>query len=229
MNIRKNMFSFGQSAIAYDYTSKLLPIKHVLRIRKCRLIIVVSAAIYALSYMFILGIISYYPGLSSMTNTYPIIRATSYGVSIVPFPNIFIFVFYQTIAFIITTSFLAGLNMSLIFYSRKLSKSCGIGGINMRGIFGIIPTFFTSFACCGGGLLALVIGSTAFSSLSLYSKYMAPLAIAVLAIGTVLISIKIYNIYSQTLYVRFLSRYHEKTRNREVKRENDKYYTYFKV
>ncbi|MGH9984081.1 MAG: hypothetical protein ACRD8W_09005, partial [Nitrososphaeraceae archaeon] len=167
------MFIFGQSAITHDLTSKLHPIKHVLKTRKYQLIILTSAVIYALSYMLILGIISYYPGLSSITSTYPVMRVTSYGISIVPVPDIYIFVFYQTIAFIMVSSFFVGLNVALISYSRKLGKICGLRSINTKSIFGVIPAFFTSFACCGGGLLALVIGSSAFSSLALYSKYMA--------------------------------------------------------
>jgi hypothetical protein len=78
-----------------------------------------------------------------------------------------------------------------MFYSRKLSKSCKIRMLDIRGVFGVLPAFFTSFACCGGGLLALVIGSTAFSSLALYSKYMAPLTIAVLSACALLVSRKI--------------------------------------
>jgi hypothetical protein len=58
-------------------------------------------------------------------------------------------------------------------------------------MFGILPAFFTSFSCCGGGFLALAIGPTAFSSLSLYSNYIAPFTIAVLAIGAILMSMKI--------------------------------------
>lgn len=169
----------------------LMPVMHVLRTRRYQLIILVSAVIYALSYMFILGIISYLPGLDSITDTYPLVVVTSYGISIIPTSNIYFFVLYETIAFIVTSSFLVGLNISLIFYLRKVGKSCGIRSINIKGIFGIIPAFFTSFACCGGGLLILVIGSTIFSSLALYSKYMVPLTIGVLAVGTFIMSRKI--------------------------------------
>jgi hypothetical protein len=38
-----------------------------------------------------------------------------------------------------------------------------------------------SISCCGGGLLAFVVGPAAFSSLALYSSYVAPLTTAVLA------------------------------------------------
>lgn len=175
-----------------NITSKLLPIKHVLITRRYQLIIFISAAIYALSYTFILGIISYYPGLSSITNIYPIIRLTSYGISVIPFPNIFIFVFYQTITFIITSSFLVGLSIALIFYSRKLNKFCRTRSLEgAKGLFGILPAFFTSFACCGGGLMALAIGPTAFSMLAIYSNFMAPLTVAALTGGIYFMSMKI--------------------------------------
>jgi hypothetical protein len=186
------MFTFGQSAISSDHIYKLLPFKYVLRTRRYQLIIFISAAIYALSYTFILGIISYYPGLSSITNIYPIIRVTSYGISVIPLPNIFIFVFYQTIAFIITSSFLVGLSIALIFYSRKLNKICRTRSLEgAKGLFGILPAFFTSFACCGGGLMALAIGPTAFSMLAIYSNFMTPVTIAALAGGIYFMSVKI--------------------------------------
>ncbi len=190
--VEQNMFGFYQSTIEPNHISKFLSIKRVLRTRKYQLIIWASAAIYALSYIFVLGIISYYPGLSSITNTYPIIRATSYGISVIPFPNIFIFVFYQTIAFIMTSSFLVGLNVALMFYSRNLDKFCGSRSLDgAKGLFGILPAFFTSFVCCGGGLMALVIGPTAFSMLAIYGNFMAPVTVAALAGGTYFMILKI--------------------------------------
>jgi hypothetical protein len=186
------MFGFYQSTNEPDHISKFLSIKYVLRTRKYHLIMLTSAAIYVLSYMFILGTISYYPGLSSITNTYPIIRATSYGISVIPFPNVFIFVFYQTIAFIMTSSFLVGLNVALMFYSRKLDKFCGTRSLEgAKGLFGILPAFFTSFVCCGGGLMALVIGPTAFSMLAIYGNFMALVTIAALTGGTYFMLLKI--------------------------------------
>lgn len=149
--------------------------------------------------MVTLGIISYYPGLGSIEGTYPVIRTTSYGISIIPASNVFIFVFYQTMAFITTSSFLVGLNVALIFYSWKPGSYCGVKSRNTKSIFGVIPVFFTSFACCGGGLLTLAIGPAAFSSLALYSKYMAPLTIAVLIVGTIYVSVKISNLRRRSL------------------------------
>ncbi|MGI0042703.1 MAG: hypothetical protein ACRD47_03240 [Nitrososphaeraceae archaeon] len=190
--LEQSMFIFGRSAIEPDRISKLLPIKRVLRTRRYQLIIFVSAAIYSLSYMILLGTISYYPGLSSVTDTYPIIRATSYGISIIPYPNIFMFMFYQTITFIMTSSFLVGLSIALTFYSRKLNKFCRTRSLEgAKGLFGILPAFFTSFACCGGGLMALVIGPTAFSMLAIYSNFMAPVTVAALVGGIYFMSMKI--------------------------------------
>jgi len=177
-----------------SHHSKFFPVIAVLRIRRYQAIILISAAIYSLAYTVTLGIISYYPGLGSIEGIYPVIRTASYGISIIPAPNIFIFVFYQTMVFIMASSFLVGLNVALIFYSRKLGKYCRIRSHNTKGIFGVIPAFFTSFACCGGGLLTLAIGPTAFSSLALYSKYMAPLTIAVLIVGTIYVSVKTSNL-----------------------------------
>jgi hypothetical protein len=154
--------------------------------------------------MFAVGIISYYPGLAVLKVTTPVISTNSLGVMIIPGNYIFIFAFYSAIIFLIASSFLVGLNLALMFYSRNIiSKSCSnnirITNVAKEGVFGILPTFFTSFSCCGGGLLAIVIGPTAFSALALYSGYMASLTIAVLSIGTVLMSMKISKSYSTDL------------------------------
>lgn len=182
--------------------SKFAPLKYVLKTRRYQLIIILSGTIYAIAYMFAVGIISYYPGFGALKISVPVVNANSLGIMIIPFSYVFVFIFYYALAFLIVSSFLVGLNMALVFYSRKVkAKSCDISSnkrrrftninISSRVIAGIIPAFFTSFACCGGGFLALVIGSTAFSSLAIYSKYMASLTIAVLAAGAWLMSLKI--------------------------------------
>lgn len=76
-------------------------------------------------------------------------------------------------------------------YSTKVATGCREKKVEPKGLLGIFPAFFTSFSCCGGGLLALAIGPVAFSSLSLYSQYMAPLTVVTLAAGTYFISKKI--------------------------------------
>jgi hypothetical protein len=171
--------------------SSFSPVAHVLKSGKYAGIIVASGLAYAIAYMIIVGVISYVPGLSSITGL-PVLRTTSLGLSsIVPAPGVFFFIFYSALAFLIASSFLVGLNVSLLLYSRKMSKGCGLKKTGAKGFLGIFPAFFTSFSCCGGGILALAIGPAAFSSLSLYSGYMAPLTIAALAGGTYLMSCKI--------------------------------------
>jgi hypothetical protein len=178
----------------------------VLKTRRYQLIMLGSGITYALVYMFAVGIISYYPGFGPLNVSTPVVRADSLGVIIMPGHYIFIFMFYYTIPFLVVSSFLVGLNIALMFYSRKVTKLCSCDSsriknmsITSRGIVGILPSFFTSFACCGGGLMALVIGPTAFSSLALYSSYMAPITIAVLATSTVITSRKISNQLNKTI------------------------------
>jgi len=190
------MSSINQSKS--HYVPKLAPLGSVLKTRKYQLIILGSGIIYSLVYMFAVGTISYYPGVASLKVSSPIVSAESIGIMSIPASSIFIFILYYVIAFLIISSFLVGLNIALMFYSRKITKLCSCDrsrttnvSIASRGIFGILPSFFTSFACCGSGLMALVIGPTAFSSLALYSSYMAPITIAVLASGTFIMSRKI--------------------------------------
>jgi len=183
-----------QSIHRPDYTSRFRPIFDVLRTKKYLGISLPFGLIYAFVYMFAVGIVSYVPGLISASGHYPMIRFTHVGISVIPVSDISFFILYGALAFLIASSFLVGLNVALMFYSRKVSRACGIKNnkrIGSKGFLGLLPAFFTSFACCGGGLLALVIGPTVFSSLSLYGQYMAPITVAVLAAGTFFISNKI--------------------------------------
>lgn len=147
---------------------------------------------YTLIYMVFVGVISYVPTLKS-ANGMPVVSFYSIGVALIPTDGIWIFLFYWAIAFIATSSFLVGLNFALMLYGRKVSKgSCSIGKMGPRGIFGLLPAFLTPALCCGGGLLALAVGATAFSYLAAYnSKFLAPITIAALAAGTILLSTRI--------------------------------------
>lgn len=171
--------------------SRLSPIMSVIRSMKHVAILVGSGLAYAIIYMLVVGIISIVPGMHSASGSYPVIRATAIGLSIVSAESIFMFIFYGALAFLVASSFLVGLTFSLMFYSRKVARACRIRKTESKGLFGLLPAFFTSFSCCGGGLLALAIGPAAFSSLSLYSQYMAPLTVAVLAAGTYFMSDRI--------------------------------------
>jgi hypothetical protein len=144
--------------------------------------------LYAIWYMIAIGIISYIPGFATSI-TFPIITFYSIGISIVSFKNIFIFIFYSAIIFLSVPSFLVGLNIAMMIYTRKANKSCK----NSKGILGLIPAFFTSFSCCSTGLLALVIGPITLNTLALYSQYIAPITIAALVAGTVFLSRSIRN------------------------------------
>ncbi len=171
--------------------SLLSPILHIIRTSKYRAIAIASGFGYAIIYMITVGIISYVPGLSA-TSGITVFRASYIGISAIPADNVYFFIFYGALAFLVVSSILVGINTALMFYSRRVAKKCGIRKWSeSKGFFGLIPAFFTSFACCGGGLLALAIGPTAFSSLSIYSKYMAPLTMAVLAAGTYFMSKKV--------------------------------------
>lgn len=176
----------------YSKRSVSSPIFHVIKSKRYLGILLSSGLGYTAVYMVLVGIISYVPGLTSATGNYPMIRLSPIGISIIPAQDIFFFIFFSALAFVVASSFLVGLNVALMFYSRKVGVSCGISKhAEPKGFLGLLPAFFTSFACCGGGLLALVIGPAAFSSLSLYSQYTAPITVAALATSTYFMSSKI--------------------------------------
>jgi len=175
-----------------SYASKFAPVKDVLKTAKYRWIILGVGLAYAIIYMLVLGIISYYPDWNP--TRYPSVSFYGYvGISAVPANHVFVFIFYSALAFIVISSFFVGLNIALMVYSRRMSKLCGVKIKNQgsRSLFGLLPAFFTSFACCGGGLMTMVLGATAFGALSLYSQYMTPISIAALAGGTYLASSRI--------------------------------------
>lgn len=173
---------------AHSYKPRFSAILNVIRSRRYLGILAGSGLAYAIVYMLVVGIISYVPGMHSASGTYPVVRATAIGLSVVPAEGIFVFIFYGALAFLIASSFLVGLNFALMFYSRKVARACRIKKTESKGLLGLLPAFFTSFSCCGGGFLALAIGPAAFSSLSIYSNYMAPMTVAVLAAGTYFMS-----------------------------------------
>lgn len=164
----------------------------IIKIRKYRLMILGFGVSYAIGYMIDVGVISYIPDFASSV-TIPIIKFYSTGISIVPFPHIFIFIFYNAIIFLILSSFLIGLNVAMAIYARKANKDCKTKKDCSKGILGVFPAFFTSFSCCSTGLLAFVIGPTGLNSLALYSQYTAPITIATLIDGTALLSRNISN------------------------------------
>ncbi len=175
--------------------SSIKPIVMVLR-KRFRLILLI-ASIYALVYIHIVGIILYLPTPLEFVNDVPFIRLLSYGIVFIPTKTIYIFAFWHAIAFIIITSLLVGINIALLLRYRWLIRSCcrvdydkksrsnnQKEGNEIRGmpsvISSMIPALFTSFSCCGGGLLALAIGPIAFSYLTIYGTYIALLSIAIL-------------------------------------------------
>jgi hypothetical protein len=175
-----------------SYASKLAPVKDVLKTARYRWIILAVGLAYAIVYMLVLGIISYYPDWNP--TKYPTVSFYGYtAITAVPANHVFVFIFYPALAFIVISSFFVGLNVALMLYSRKMSRVCGvkIKNVGSRGMFGLLPAFFTSFACCGGGLMTMVLGATAFGTLALYSQYMTPISIAALAGGTYLASSRI--------------------------------------
>lgn len=164
--------------------SWLYIIINVLSAKRSITTLLVFSSIYGILYMVSVGVISYIPDLKF--EEYPLIGFTKYGIYAIITPNVYFFILYQALAFLILSSFLVGLNLTLIFHARR-NKMCPFK-LKLKGVSGSLPALFTSFSCCSNGLLAIAIGNATFSYLSLYSQYMAYISIAMLAIVTYLIS-----------------------------------------
>jgi len=197
MLFRPNLVEEGTLSNTSDHQlqprspSRFRPIVDVLKTRRYRWMILGIGVAYALLYMVFVGVISYVPTVKSASGM-PVVSFYSVAVTIIPADGIWIAFFYWPIAFIAISSLLAGLNIALIFYGRKVSKgSCSTGNMAPRGIFGLCLAFFTPALCCGGGMLALAVGATAFSYLAASNNFLAPMSSAALAAGTYLVSTKI--------------------------------------
>jgi hypothetical protein len=83
-------------------------------------------------------------------------------------------------------SLLVGLNSALILYRYHVSKfiqcQCKSTGGSIS-LAGIIPSIFSVFACCGGGLLLAIFGFGALASLRLFGPLFSIAGIAILAYG----------------------------------------------
>ncbi len=126
-------------------SSNLEPIYSMIKIKKYRLMILGFGIAYAFAYMIAVGVISYIPNFASSV-TIPIITFYSIGIAIIPFKNIYMFIFYPAIIFLSISSFFACLNLTMAIYVRKEINSCGISRVYPKGILGILPAFFTSFS-----------------------------------------------------------------------------------
>ncbi|MEM2923671.1 MAG: hypothetical protein QW560_04580 [Candidatus Nitrosocaldus sp.] len=154
---------------------------------------IVIAIAYAIAYMFIVGIISYYPtvDLAKYFPSIPFIRFLSIGIMAVLSNNLYFFAFYHAIAFMMITGFLVGLNVALLIHARRV-RCCNINTTN-RTFLSLIPAFFTSFACCSGGILVYAIGPLAFGYLAVYGIHFALITIVLLMASNYLTAKRIVN------------------------------------
>lgn len=170
----------------------MLPaIAAVARDRKLVLIALATAIPYALAYLFITGAAVYFPnGIPPLLKNLeglepPLLKTTYRGVYFVPSENLASFVTYDAIAFIAVTSVLFGLSTSLLVLNRRMETSCKMPGM---GMFGIVPAVFTTFSCCGGGMILLVIGPAAFNTIVVNSPYFMAASMAAMLAGTLVLA-----------------------------------------
>lgn len=171
---------------------QLLPaIAAVARDRKLVLIALATAISYALAYLFFTGAAVYYPnGAPPALRNFngiepPELKTTFRGVYFVPSENLASFVTYDAIIFLALTSFLFGLSISLLMLNRRIKTSCRLPGM---GMFGIIPAVFTTFSCCGGGMMLLALGPAAFNAVVGNSPYFMIASVAAMLAGTVVLA-----------------------------------------
>jgi hypothetical protein len=171
---------------------QLLPaIAAVARDRKLVIISIASAISYVIAYLFITGAAVYYPnGAPPALRNFngiepPELKTTFRGVYFVPSDYLASFVTYDAMAFLAITSILFGLSISLFMLNRRIEAGCRLPGM---GMFGIIPAIFTTFSCCGGGMMLLAIGPAAFSTVAANSPYFMTASVVAMLAGTVVLA-----------------------------------------
>jgi hypothetical protein len=157
---------------------------------------VIVALIYSVFYIFFTGIIQPTPEPIQETIKIPYVKVSWRG-EIGTVPWIVIYpdrhtVFSMTFAAMLSTflnSSLVGINGALILYRHRVSKfiqcQCKSTGGSIS-LAGIIPSIFSVFACCGGGLLLAIFGVGALASLRLFGPIFSIAGIVILAFGVFL-------------------------------------------
>lgn len=92
--------------------------------------------------------------------------------------------------FIAIQATLVGLMLSMIIYNLRVAK-CSCKETYGIATYGLAQGVFSVFACCGGGLLLLTIGSAGFATLRSYSLLIPVLSIIALLLSLFLMSKRI--------------------------------------
>jgi len=157
---------------------------------------VVVAVVYSVIYMFFTGIIQTTAEPIQETIKIPHVSVTLRGeIGTVPWIVIYpdrYTVFSMTFSAMLSTllnSVLVGIASALIFYRYRVSKfiqcQCKSTGGSIS-LAGVIPSIFSVFACCGGGILVAIFGFGALASLRLFGPLFSIAGIAILAYGVFL-------------------------------------------
>lgn len=168
-------------------------VRRVLRKGHYLTIAIVIALAYVVFYMFLTGIIQVSPEEIPETIKIPHASVTMRGaIGVVPWIVIYPdkhTVFSMTFSAMLSTvlnSLLVGLNSTLILYRYFISRfiQCPCNSVcGSPSLAGLVPSAFSLFACCGGGLLVAVFGFGILPSLRPYGYVFSLIGIAALAYG----------------------------------------------
>lgn len=181
----------NNGVVAINNTVRVL--RRVLRKGHYLAIAIGIALTYGIFYMFFTGIIQTASEPIQETIRIPYVKVSWRG-EIGTVPWIVIYpdrhtVFSMTFAAMLSTlgnSLLVGLNSALILYRYFVSRFIQCKCKSVRGSFsiaGVMPSLFSVFACCGGGLLVAIFGFGILASLRSYGSVFSVVGIAILAYG----------------------------------------------
>lgn len=164
---------------------------YVMRNSKYKIITALTGALFAFSYMIFTGIFIFTERAIPDEFTVPLFHIgrihTVYG----DFPWFIAYLDRHTIfsmtsealASTIVISILVGINTTfLAFRLSNKNMECRTSASSI-GFFGIIPAFLTIFACCGGGILVMLLGAGVLSALFSYGPVFSITSITILLVG----------------------------------------------
>lgn len=185
----KHMISMNSLSLMIKDTTKV--VRRVLGKGHYLAVAVLAALIYGVFYMFFTGIIQISLQPIPETIKVPHVSVLIQGpIGTVPWITIYpdrYTVFSMTGSAILSTflnSLLIGIASALVLFRYKVSKFIGCQCKSTGGstsLAGVLPSIFSVFACCGGGLLVAIFGFGILASLLAFGSIFSVIGIVILA------------------------------------------------
>lgn len=184
----------GSTRTSHHKVGTLNAIRLCFRRRPFKLIALFSGVAYALFYMFFTGIISVSSEAIPADIPVPWSMVVSNGldpIAVAYLNRYTIFVMsLEALLVLALISTLVGMNAAMIVYRFRVSKlancQCGGRSASLATAGAIVPGLFSTFACCGAGIITAVFGAGIIGSLLPFNGAFASVSAFALLLATML-------------------------------------------